>query len=114
VSGVPDQSYTSQNKPYFLNGTPDTGTVPGNYQVPIHQASSDLKSGRPSARCWGGGWGWGDLGTSLSSPRKIAQVRDAGQQEDSCNKWSFSKTLFGMEDSAEPENTCCNNKQDDI
>ncbi len=37
--------------------TPDTGTVSKLIQVPIHQASSDQGSRRPSARCWG--WGKG-------------------------------------------------------
>ena len=32
-------------------------------QVPIHQASFDHESKRPSARCWG--WGKGRLGTGL-------------------------------------------------
>jgi hypothetical protein len=53
------------------SNTPDTG-IRYLVQVPVHQASSDPESGRPSARCWG----WGKVvryKTSLP-PKKIAQV----------------------------------------
>jgi hypothetical protein len=63
-------------------------------QVPVHQASSDPESGRPSARCWG----WGKVvryKTSLP-PKKIAQVlKEEDQRTLSCTKWSWKLYLKG-------------------
>ncbi len=39
------------------------GNVSNIFLVPIHKASFDYGSGRPSARCWG--WGKGRLGIGL-------------------------------------------------
>jgi hypothetical protein len=46
------------------------GTAPKLFQVPINQASFDYESGRPSARCWGGG----RRGRGLLFSKKTAQV----------------------------------------
>ncbi len=53
--------------------TLETGTVPELIQVPIHQASCDQGSGRPSARCCGLDRE-GELGTEHSFLPKNAQV----------------------------------------
>jgi hypothetical protein len=62
--------------------------------VPIHQASFDHESERPSARCWG--WGKGRLGTDLLFLPKIAQVLVKwSQRAHSWNKWSCKLYLEG-------------------
>jgi hypothetical protein len=61
--------------------TPDTGTVPEPFQVPIHQASSDSGSGRPSARC-----GKGELNTELSL---LPKNRSGSGEVDSAGTFQF-------------------------